>query len=598
MRDRGATWSWWMMGLVLLGFVVGLRVWDLGVARLWADELYSIRFSNGHGLDELPGARWSEGGLNTMRLPEERLIGGGMLEFGELGRVMDAVAEDTHPPLYPVVLRAWREVVGESEVSMRVLSLLFAGMSFVGLIGAVRGSVMDRLGVMDRVGLVDRSGMDVGCVWLCVWMSVLLAGVSVPWVMYATEVRSYGMLIGFSMVGLWACISGVRSRGLGGRVMWAMVLGVSTLLCAWTHYAGIVMSLGMGLWLLVQRDRRGWMGFVAMGLGGLMFALTWGGVVLEQRERFRTNLAWLDESPQGHVVRTIGRVMESPARMMMRQLPEVGSAGGSGLVAGDGVSVGGLNVWMLSLPVVVVCVWMGRRGWRGGVRLNEDGGSVEIGGGGGVFAMRGLMWLWAGLAILPVLQASWSDVLMNRRGLVEARYLVLGVGPMCGLLGMSVGMWLRLRTSAGAGLGGWWKVAGVWVLVVLVLVGVWGNVGRFSNPPLGWDRLARQIDGVWREGSSLLVVAPSGQRWMAESSYDGVCAYGEWGWSGVWLGEWEEFAPSDVDGRRVVVLSVLGAWERGMAADAGGDDLLDNAKLGRGLPRVSRAASVWVLEGE
>jgi hypothetical protein len=418
-------------------------------------------------------------------------------------------------------------------------------------------------------------------------MSVVLAGVSVPWVMYATEIRSYGLLIAMSMLSLWAAIELVRARTRGGRMAWALVLGVATLLGAWTHYAGIVMSLGLGLWLLVQRDGRGWMGFAAMGLAGLVFAVTWGGAVLEQRERFRMNLAWLDESAEGHGMRTAVRVMESPARMMMRQLPAVGS--------GEGV----MSVWAMSLPAVVMLVWMGLGRRRG--RMSGPGGDIAgvgaVGASGDVDrrrGLRGVVWLWVGLAILPVAQTCWSDMTMNRRGLVEARYLVLGVGPMCGLLGMALGAGLSDRRK----IGGWWMDWRVWSTAGLLGLGMWGNAERYALPSLGWDRLGVQMDGVFERGSALVVIAPEGQRWMAESSYDGLNAYGAWDFSMVWLGEVGEGRPVVPEGRRVVVLSVLGAWERGVPGSGGEGVEVDNVRLGRALPRVSPAAGLWVMGGD
>ena len=93
--EIGARWRWLLVVILLLAF--GLRVHNLEVQSFWNDEGNSARLS-------------------------ERSI----------PLIIEGTASDIHPPLYYLLLNQWRKLVGDSEFSLRSLSL-FAGLLTVPL---------------------------------------------------------------------------------------------------------------------------------------------------------------------------------------------------------------------------------------------------------------------------------------------------------------------------------------------------------------------------------------------------------------------------------------------------------------------------------
>ena len=79
-----------LVGVLLLAY--GLRVHRLGAQSFWNDEGNSARLS-------------------------ER----------SLAAIVEGTAADIHPPLYYVLLRGWRELAGDTEFSLRALSV-YAGL--------------------------------------------------------------------------------------------------------------------------------------------------------------------------------------------------------------------------------------------------------------------------------------------------------------------------------------------------------------------------------------------------------------------------------------------------------------------------------------
>ncbi len=139
---------------------------------------------------------------------------------------------DTHPPLYYVLLGAWIHVFGSSETAVRSLSAL-AGFLMVPLLYAFARRLVDR---------------DVALV-----AAALLAGSAFATVA-AQEARMYpllGLLALASWYSLW--------RGVHHRRPWPWVAyAASSALMLYTHYFGLLVIGSQVLYLipLVRRDRR------------------------------------------------------------------------------------------------------------------------------------------------------------------------------------------------------------------------------------------------------------------------------------------------------------------------------------------------------
>ncbi|MFZ0548329.1 MAG: hypothetical protein WAM60_22975, partial [Candidatus Promineifilaceae bacterium] len=96
MRQRG-NGRFLLAAIVILLLAAGLRFYRLDAQSFWNDEGNSARLS-------------------------ERSV----------PLIIDGTASDIHPPLYYLLLRGWRELVGETEFGLRSLSA-FLGVGLVAL---------------------------------------------------------------------------------------------------------------------------------------------------------------------------------------------------------------------------------------------------------------------------------------------------------------------------------------------------------------------------------------------------------------------------------------------------------------------------------
>jgi mannosyltransferase len=137
--------------ILILLLATGLRLHQLAAQSFWNDEGNSARLS-------------------------ER----------SLDLIIEGTASDIHPPLYYLMLRGWRELVGESEFGLRSLSA-FAG-------------VLTVAGVMG-LGAVIGKRLTVNGKRLTVGVAGLVTAVSPPLIYYSQEARMY------SLLAMWAVLS-------------------------------------------------------------------------------------------------------------------------------------------------------------------------------------------------------------------------------------------------------------------------------------------------------------------------------------------------------------------------------------------------------
>ncbi|HWB53688.1 MAG TPA: hypothetical protein VG722_05825, partial [Tepidisphaeraceae bacterium] len=109
--------SLWRLGLILL-LAVALRFYALGRASFWYDEFDSLEASTGRGLAhlELPVNRI------IAHPPDLTSLKGAPPAWG----IWTSLDLDNHPPLYFLLLRFDRDLLGSSEWAVRLPSALLS----------------------------------------------------------------------------------------------------------------------------------------------------------------------------------------------------------------------------------------------------------------------------------------------------------------------------------------------------------------------------------------------------------------------------------------------------------------------------------------
>jgi uncharacterized membrane protein len=203
--------------LVLLVFSGLLaRFWGLSTESFWLDELRSL----GQSDPDLPQAR----------LLEERIAG------------------DVHPPLYVVLLRAWRAAFGSTESAVRLLSALLSAAA------VPLGALLARRPFGDRVALV---------------LAALLA-CSFGGIRYGQEARAYAGLFLVATIAALLYTRAVRdlARGHALPLPFYAALVTTALVGCGLHYFGALLAF-VTLGLLVLRSlwaRRERLGMLASAL--------------------------------------------------------------------------------------------------------------------------------------------------------------------------------------------------------------------------------------------------------------------------------------------------------------------------------------------
>lgn len=191
--------------MLLTGVAFLLRVVTLDTQSLWRDEVDAIRFSS-----------W----------PLQALVDG-LFQTGHNG------------PLYFLLLRPWRELMGNSEFALRFPSAVF------GTLVIPLGYVLVR-----QLGFGRRSGVLLG----------LLLATSPYLIWYGQEAKMYAILLAIVTLAMLAYLRALM--GWGGK--WWFVFVISTSLSFYLHILSPLMlgvySVVAFLWLDHLRCRwRGWL---------------------------------------------------------------------------------------------------------------------------------------------------------------------------------------------------------------------------------------------------------------------------------------------------------------------------------------------------
>jgi uncharacterized membrane protein len=225
--------------LAAAGFAIAagifLRIYNLDLKGLWLDEIYSV-----YALYSLPSVSslWA-----------------------------DYMATDSSSPFYELVLLAWTAIFGYSDFAVRMPNAILGILAVAAMLFAARGAV-------------DRS--------VALSATILLA-FSWPAIFYSQEVRSYSLVLLFSVLvtGLWLRILGHGPASTDWNLSYWALLVLAPVL-SFAHLYGFIFASFLWIYLiaadLMNKDtasaRR-----ASLGLGVTLFAyLPWLTIMLRMHE--------------------------------------------------------------------------------------------------------------------------------------------------------------------------------------------------------------------------------------------------------------------------------------------------------------------------
>ncbi len=282
--------SRWTAGILLLMVValaLGLRFYELDRRSAWLDEFWSLSNSAGKALE----TGQPRGVIIDPPPPSPTSLEGA----GGWPEIRHAVLETTHPPLYYVVLRFWREAFGESQIVGRGMSVFF---SIVGLL------------------LVYDVGRRIGGRTTALWAALLMA-VAVPQIVNAQEIRSYTLQLALAMA---AASAVVRIEQNGATLPRLAGLCAALLASILTHYFSAGFALGLfGYAMLRLKGPARWKTLAAFVAAGALFLVLWGPSMWEQRVEFGVSATfnnWLHDPEPGRHWRAVLDMLQIPMQLI------------------------------------------------------------------------------------------------------------------------------------------------------------------------------------------------------------------------------------------------------------------------------------------
>lgn len=222
--------------LILVTIGLAMRLLLLGAAELWYDECFTSILAN---------------------LPISRMIA--------------ATAGDTHPPLYYVFQWGWVRLAGDSEIALRLPSVL-AGIAAI----PVSWYTVQALGLDRRAA----------------WITAAMVALSPAQIYFSQEARMYTML----QLALLLAVMGIAQR------RWVLA-GVSLAVVLWLHNYGLIYAAALGVYALARERRLSWPMVAAFGLAGLSW-LPWASVLLGQMQIVSTGY-WIEPVKVGDLIYTL-----------------------------------------------------------------------------------------------------------------------------------------------------------------------------------------------------------------------------------------------------------------------------------------------------
>lgn len=293
--------TFWFSGgliLVLIG-AIALRVLAVEKASFWLDEFWTLELSCGH---DTAHEHWA---TNTI-IPQPHSLTA-LSGAGPWWTVWTTLSEVTHPPLFFLLLRIWREALGPSDMAARLLPCLAS---------------------VAAVALLYKAMRDLHGPAPALWAALLMA-LAGQQLYFSQETRSYSLI---AALGLLACVAVISIEKRGDS--WPRVIGLAACALAMvlTHYFTIGGVLAIVAYAMIRLPRRAKIRIVLTMTGaGAVFLAIWGPFFLKQGNAFSLEAGkggayfLLEHSPH-HVLKTLYRLIAVPAQTLaVGALPDAGN---------------------------------------------------------------------------------------------------------------------------------------------------------------------------------------------------------------------------------------------------------------------------------
>lgn len=250
--------------LVLISAFLFVRLYVAAHDTLWTDEIWSICTSTGHSLDCLWERSDKSAALGDYVEPEGPVPASyyqKYLDFDERCKLPDNIIRaclrgDWNSPVFYLLLCMWLKVVGVSDLTARLLSIIFS------------------LAAMPFIWLVAK---ELGGKKAALWSSLLYTFAPIS-IFYSTDVRHYALAIFLSALLVWLTLVVTwqdNRRRKSHMVQWTIVAGcgmLSTIL-----YLGTFASCA--IWLFFHRRLLLLKNVVLMLVGACAIALLWHATI-------------------------------------------------------------------------------------------------------------------------------------------------------------------------------------------------------------------------------------------------------------------------------------------------------------------------------
>lgn len=269
--------SFFRNSLIVIALILGIyfRFEHLEKKLIWHDEIGTLLFSAGQGIDQWQGALYTADLLDVKIVSEVHRQN----PKGILSVISSLIQDDPqHPPLYYILAGIWTHLFADDIATLRLLSALFSLFCLPAIYWLCKELYSD-----SRIA----------------WTGVTLIATSPFFVLYSQEGREYSLwfaLILFSNASLLRAIRLVHSDiSTGERIKAWILFSLITALCLYTSLATVSMMFGQVLYIILREKFRitkaSLESVFAYVIISLLF-LPWALALLRRWEAFEISMAW------------------------------------------------------------------------------------------------------------------------------------------------------------------------------------------------------------------------------------------------------------------------------------------------------------------